>query len=169
MLFCAFPSAVSKIPCSRAEASIFSTARRRTFSARSSSGWKFRGLRVAVVDARRLFVEAGGEDLCFGQIDGDGITVDAHVVFVDIAQIDPRLDVPGGYQEHPLPAEHAVPDVAPGLLRDRQGLGPAHRCERVELLYSFHDNWPRGSARRLLPKELSDQGQRLTVAREPDA
>src|SRR5829696_1997140 len=60
------------------------------------------GAKVAIVEAGLLFVEAGGEDLGFRQIDGDGIIVNAHVVFVNVAEVDPRLDVAGGDHEYLL-------------------------------------------------------------------
>src|SRR5215212_5847663 len=49
------------------------------------------GAEVAIVEAGLLFFEAGGEDLGFRQIDGDGVTVTANVVFVNVAEVDPRL------------------------------------------------------------------------------
>src|SRR5829696_5515343 len=60
------------------------------------------GAEVAIVEAGLLFVEAGGEDLGFRQIDGDGVTLNAHVVFIDVADIEPPLYVARGDHEYLL-------------------------------------------------------------------
>ncbi len=129
------------------------------------------GAEVAVVDAGLLLVEAGGENLGLGQAHGYGVALDADVIRADLGEVDPRLDLPRGYEEYLFAGEEALQNIAAALPGYGHRLGPAHGGELVQLPYALHDHGSRRRSRRPLLQEPSEDGHGLheVEAADPDA